>query len=473
MAVLPTVQREIFDAGMTFNHSYVSSPICCPSRTSLFTGRLPHNLADPALGWCGNFSSQMDNSFTNAIAAGGYTVGQFGKWFNEESTFCTPGWVPQWKKGPDDDFFVMCSEVKYYNMPWNDNGKLYTTGTRPEDYITSVIGNRTLQWLDKVTQNASQPWLGYVAVHAPHLPAEPAPWYINASVPGTAAPRTPNWNTAFNDKHWQVDNHISAPMSQQLIEGSDLLWARRLRTLMSVDDLVHDAVELLRSRGVLNNTYLVFTSDHGYRLGQFGQWSEKSGPYETDVHVPLGVRGPGVGPGTSTRALVTNVDLAPTLMDLAGVPDAWPDGSGRRDGVSLVPVLTSGGGAPPSPWRDRVTFEFVGWIAQWQWLAPCTFSLGPACVGDAPPAGLTNAASNCYTALRVLNATHDTVWVEFRGQNASLAHSSTNWTEAYFTGQDPWQMTNLAVKGRLPSGTAAQMSAELWEVATCAGVDCP
>ncbi len=61
-------------------------------------------------------------------------------------------WVPQWKKGPDDDFFVMCSEVKYYNMPWNDNGKLYTTGTRPEDYITSVIGNRTLQWLDKVTQ---------------------------------------------------------------------------------------------------------------------------------------------------------------------------------------------------------------------------------------------------------------------------------------------------------------------------------
>jgi arylsulfatase A-like enzyme len=97
----------------TFNHSYVSSPICCPSRTSLFTGRLPHNLADPALGWCGNFSSQMDNSFTNAIAAGGYTVGQFGKWFNEESTFCTPGYVS----------CVRCSVACTARQEWGANAE--------------------------------------------------------------------------------------------------------------------------------------------------------------------------------------------------------------------------------------------------------------------------------------------------------------------------------------------------------------
>ncbi len=189
--------------------------------------------------------------------------------------------------------------------------------------------------------------------------------------------------------------------------------------------------------------------------------------------MPLGVRGPGVARASSTSALVTNVDLGPTLMDLAGVPDQWPDGSGRRDGRSLVPLLASGGGGPPPGWRDRVTLEFVGWIAQWQWLAPCTFGLAPACEGAAPPAGLTNAASNCYTALRVLNATHDTLWAEFRGQNASLVPASTNWTEGYLLAGDPWQVTNVAVQGRLPPATAAQMSAELWEVATCAGVACP
>lgn len=107
---------------------------------------------------------------------------------------------------------------------WNDNGKLTATGDAPEDYLTSVIGNRTMQWLNNATQS-SQPWMAYVAVHAPHLPATPAPWYANASLPGDKAPRTPNYNFGWQDKHWEIDNGIDKPMDKVRQDATDALWA--------------------------------------------------------------------------------------------------------------------------------------------------------------------------------------------------------------------------------------------------------
>ena len=191
-------------------------------------------------------------------------------------------------------------------------------------------------------------------------------------------------------------------MSAELINGSDTLWAHRLRALMSVDDLVGDIMDLLSSRGALDNTYIIYTSDHGYHLGQHGVWSEKAGPYEFDSNVPLAIAGPGITPGTVTEALTTNIDLAPTLLELAGIPDQWPDDSGRRDGTSLVPVLnstaalasgftgsgiklasasaaavvenTSGAAVSvptPAGWRDRLLIQFVGSGNDYQWLPPC------------------------------------------------------------------------------------------------------
>jgi N-acetylglucosamine-6-sulfatase len=470
--VMPTVQAEIFDAGMSFNRAYASSPVCCPSRTSLFSGFMPHNLDDTTLGWCGNFTAQRENTFTTALGRAGYTIGQFGKWYNEEDTFCTSGYTPEWHTKPTDDFYVMCQEVKYYNMTWNDNGNLTATGDAPTDYLTSVIGNRTLTWLDAVTSNASSsPWLGYVAVHAPHLPATPAPWYANAPVPGQYAPRTPNWNTGYDDKHWQIDNGISTPMGETLINGSDALWASRLRSLMSVEDLVFDVIQLLKERNQLDNTYIFYTSDHGYHMGQFAVWAEKAGPYETDARVPFAVRGPGITPGSSTNALVTNVDFPATLLELAGIPNQWPDGLGKRDGTSLLPVLTSAG-ATPAGWRDRILIEFVGWQT-WQWLAPCQFGFSQAKCGFDPPAGLTNAASNCYTSLRVLNSTADTLYAEYRPPLAPLRPALTNWTEAYNVTTDPWQITNIAVKGRAPNATLHIMHNELWSLANCQRDSCP
>ena len=222
-------------------------------------------------------------------------------------------------------------------------------------------------------------------------------------------------------------------MSAALVNGSDNLHASRLRALMSVDDALRDVLALLEASGALANTFVVVTSDHGYRLGQWGLWCEKASPYETDARVPLAVRGPGVPAGAVLEALVSmNVDLGPTLLELAGVPDAWPSAPGqRRDGVSLVPLLAGGrGGAPPPGWRERVLVEFVGWQAD-EWLSPCQFALSAPnfvnCSG-APPAGLINSASNRYVSLRVKNATTDAMYGEWRRPLTPASPSETNWT---------------------------------------------
>lgn len=270
--VMPRLQEEIINPGMAFTRAYVDAPVCCPSRTSLFSGRLSHNLQDQSLGWCGNFTAQRENTFTTSLAAhAGYVVGQFGKWYNEEPTFCggAKPFVPSWKTGGGtraalSDFHVMCEEVKFYNISFNHNGVIVKTGDGPSDYLTSYIGNRSLEWLDTVTApGQSLPWLGYVAHHAPHLPATPAPWYANASVPSETAPRTPNWNTGWVDKHWQVANGLTNPMPPALVTGSDALYRSRLRSLLSVDDSVGAMVDLLRARGVLDNTIIIYTADHG------------------------------------------------------------------------------------------------------------------------------------------------------------------------------------------------------------------
>lgn len=135
-----------------------------------------------------------------------------------------------------------------------------------------------------------------------HFPrAVPAPWYEDAEIAERLAPRTPNYNFTNDDDdddshrhnhHWLVRNQ--PPLTQSEAAAVDRLYVSRLKSLISVDDLVEDLVHQLEDSDVLRDTYVIFTSDNGFRLGQFRVPMGKMHPYENDVRVPMMVRGPGI-----------------------------------------------------------------------------------------------------------------------------------------------------------------------------------
>lgn len=178
---------------------------------------------------------------------------------------------------------------------------------------------------------------------------------------------------------------------------------------------------------------------------------------ENDIRVPFLVRGPGVAPASTSPRVVANIDIGDTILDLAGLAPV------ATDGHSFAAALH---GAPAE--RDRVVIEYGAWGTGYVSRGPC-----PVGCGMCPPRlmQLVDAPSNTYTGLRIVNATHDLMYAEFRpGGRTPINHASANWTELYNLAADPYQLVNLAAAR---PALAAQLSKELWEVANCEGATCP
>ena len=182
---------------------------------------------------------------------------------------------------------------------------------------------------------------------------------------------------------------------------------------------------------------------------------------ENDVNVPFYVRGPGVAPGSTSPALVSQVDLGTTMLDLTGVAPL------PTDGRSFAAAL-AGDGDGDGAARDRLVIEYYGggYVVR----GPCNESCG---ICGPAMSQLLDAPSNTWSGLRIKNATADLMYAEFRPSGAAAAHASTNWTELYDLAADPYQLVNLAVAGRAPPEKLAQLSSELFAVATCKGSACP
>lgn len=162
------------------------------------------------------------------------------------------------------------------------------------------------------------------ACHAPFTPAK----RHEQAFEDVKALQTPSFNIKSGelDKHWLVRMPPS-PLPESVLQTIDLFYRKRWQTLLAVDELVESVYNKLNERGLLENTYIVFTSDNGYHLGQFSMPFDKRQPYDFDIRIPLIVTGPKIKSKLLINKPVALIDLAPTIYDWVNISKPnWLDG---------------------------------------------------------------------------------------------------------------------------------------------------
>ncbi len=350
---MPRLQQLLVEQGTTFTNAYVPLSLCCPSRAMILTGRYAHNLKIftnfPPDGGFKFFKAFGHEEATVGVALrrAGYRTAMMGKYLNgypesvASRTYVPPGW---------DEWIVPAAGNPYaqYNYTLNQNGELVRHGKKPADYLTDVLAQRARQFMTQAAGDGA-PFFLYFAPYAPHKPCPPAPRDAHL-FPDARAPRTPSFDEAnMKDKPKAMRNRPR--LTDEQIATIDRLYRHRLQSLQAVDAAIATLIETLETTGQLDNTFILFTSDNGFHLGQHRLVQGKYKPYEEDIHVPLVVRGPGVPAGARVDAFIENVDLAPTIAQLAGARlPVLPDGR------SFVPFLAAPQQAPAG-WRQMVFLE--------------------------------------------------------------------------------------------------------------------
>ncbi|XP_070155513.1 N-acetylglucosamine-6-sulfatase isoform X1 [Polyergus mexicanus] len=310
----------IASQGATFTNCFVASPICCPNRASILTGRYQHNHLTVNNSIAGGCSSAEWQKFQEpaTFAALLRNVAEYrtfyaGKYLNEYgnkkvggAAHVPVGW--DWWAG-------LIGNSKYYNYSLSINGTVMKYGDSTSDYLTDVINNLAVDFINGYSDD--QPFLMVLAPPAPHAPFTPADRH-NDKYNSTKAKRTPNFNIPVHqDKHWLVRKGPT-PLPSSILPKLDEIYRKRWETSLAVDELVKNIHNLLKERNLLNDTYFIYTSDNGYHIGQFSMPMDKRQPYETDIRVPLLISGPGIDTSTISAA-VSSVDIFATLLDIAGI----------------------------------------------------------------------------------------------------------------------------------------------------------
>lgn len=341
LQAMPYTVKWLMEGGRTYTNAYATTPLCCPSRASIFSGLYAHNH-----GVLKNKDSHEFDAGTSMQAHlqdAGYTTAIAGKYLNS------------WHVSEDPPHFDRWASYsgRYYGKPFNIDG----TPTRTDDYSTYHIGKRAIGFLEDFERRDAKPWFLYVATVAPHTPFTIPSKHRGAQVP-VVGRRLLNLPAPV-PREEDVSDKPGFQPRRFALERPRELARKQWRLLLPVDDVMRNLRKTLRKLDEERDTIVVFTSDQGLMQGEHGLYAKRL-PYTESIQVPMLVRWPAeVEPGR-TDALVANVDIAPTVFALAGVDVATDGrsllGADRRAELFLEQLDNWRVGLPD--WRSLRTPEF-------------------------------------------------------------------------------------------------------------------
>lgn len=352
-AIMPRTERLLARGGTTFTDYITTTPQCCPSRASLITGEYGHN--NGVLSNSLPYRSLRDkgNVLPVWLRRAGYRTIHVGKFMNgyenvAPPTKAAPGWT---------DWHTVIGETAYYRYDLYANGRALHHGTRPAANVTAVLNRIAVRQVARAARSATPFYLQFDP-RAPHAGGnDPYGGCDSAAIPlprdeslrVKALPRPPSFNEpGIGDK----PAFLRRPPLTGL-EVSDIArrWRCAARSLAGLDRGVAGVYRAVARAGKLSRTVFIFTSDNGVFRGQHRLATGKIYPYQEAIHLPLLIKGPSRLLGgrlpQKVAAPVASIDLAPTMLELAGAkPCAAPGGCRTLDGRSLLPLLGGSGGWP-------------------------------------------------------------------------------------------------------------------------------
>ncbi|MCU0916566.1 MAG: sulfatase [Planctomycetes bacterium] len=337
-------------------NAFVSTSLCSPSRASILTGRYMHHhrIVD-------NQRPEPPGTvfFPQYLQQAGYQTAFIGKWHMGEE-----------RDGPRPGFDYWASfkgQGEYVDPVLNINGRRQQF----QGYTTDVLTDRALDWL-KTGRDQQRPFFLYLSHKAVHYPFQPAPRhagrYAQSPIvrPETMANTEENYQT---QPHWVrerrysihgVDHMETGPYDNDPVPSFDDLYHQYCETLHGLDENLGRVLSYLDESGLSRSTLVIYMGDNGFALGEHGFY-DKRDAFEESIRIPMLAYAPGwIKPGTQVTPMVQNIDIAPTLLEAAGVP--VPPQAGM-DGRSFVPLLRG----ETTSWRDHILYEY-----HWEWNFPAT-----------------------------------------------------------------------------------------------------
>ena len=324
----PNMDR-IAAEGVMFRNAFVTTPLCSPGRASFLTGQYAYRH--------GVISNQPENNershrlitFPRLLHDAGYETAYVGKWHMGNDDTPRPVF---------DHWVSFKGQGRYNDPPMNIDGEQI----QAKGYMTDILTEHAVEFIRREHTKPFCLYVGHKAIHGPFTPAERHKQIYTDEQP---LPISPAAQDTLEGKPMLKRNPKLGPGTG----FSDERIRQQMRALMAVDEGVGEVIEALEETGQLDNTLVIYTSDNGYFWREHGLADKRAG-YEDAIRIPLVMRYPKlIKPGTVVDHLVANIDVCPTLLDLAGVRIPR-----RVQGVSILPLLAG----KTAKWRTSFLIEY-------------------------------------------------------------------------------------------------------------------